>query len=1769
MDTLHFLVEVRTTGWIGFGIARQAPNTMVDYDVAVGGVLTDGTGYLKDYWTIGRQQPQLDSQQDWVLTYSREENGVTTLQFYRQRDTNDSVNDIAIQPGMPPFVVWAYHFTLDVEPSNFPSHGGSNGAQGVRNQPLIPAITPTMITPSPTPAMSTPVATATPVMRIRPMHFANFLSFNNGNYNMSWMFNSSMDTLHFLVEVRTTGWIGFGIARQAPNTMVDYDVAVGGVLTDGTGYLKDYWTIGRQQPQLDSQQDWVLTYSREENGVTTLQFYRQRDTNDSVNDIAIQPGMPPFVVWAYHFTLDVEPSNFPSHGGSNGAQGVRNQPLIPAITPTMITPSPTPAMSTPLATATPVMRVQPMHFANFLSFNNGNYNMSWMFNSSMDTLHFLVEVRTTGWIGFGIARQAPNTMVDYDVAVGGVLTDGTGYLKDYWTIGRQQPQLDSQQDWVLTYSREENGVTTLQFYRQRDTNDSVNDIAIQPGMPPFVVWAYHFTLDVEPSNFPSHGGSNGAQGVRNQPLIPAITPTMITPSPTPAMSTPVATATPVMRVRPMHFANFLSFNNGNYNMSWMFNSSMDTLHFLVEVRTTGWIGFGIARQAPNTMVDYDVAVGGVLTDGTGYLKDYWTIGRQQPQLDSQQDWVLTYSREENGVTTLQFYRQRDTNDSVNDIAIQPGMPPFVVWAYHFTLDVEPSNFPSHGGSNGAQGVRNQLLIPAITPTMITPSPTPAMSTPLATATPVMRVQPMHFANFLSFNNGNYNMSWMFNSSMDTLHFLVEVRTTGWIGFGIARQAPNTMVDYDVAVGGVLTDGTGYLKDYWTIGRQQPQLDSQQDWVLTYSREENGVTTLQFYRQRDTNDSVNDIAIQPGMPPFVVWAYHFTLDVEPSNFPSHGGSNGAQGVRNQPLIPAITPTMITPSPTPAMSTPLATATPVMRVQPMHFANFLSFNNGNYNMSWMFNSSMDTLHFLVEVRTTGWIGFGIARQAPNTMVDYDVAVGGVLTDGTGYLKDYLTIGRQQPQLDSQQDWVLTYSREENGVTTLQFYRQRDTNDSVNDIAIQPGMPPFVVWAYHFTLDVEPSNFPSHGGSNGAQGVRNQPLIPAITPTMITPSPTPAMSTPLATATPVMRVQPMHFANFLSFNNGNYNMSWMFNSSMDTLHFLVEVRTTGWIGFGIARQAPNTMVDYDVAVGGVLTDGTGYLKDYWTIGRQQPQLDSQQDWVLTYSREENGVTTLQFYRQRDTNDSVNDIAIQPGMPPFVVWAYHFTLDVEPSNFPSHGGSNGAQGVRNQPLIPAITPTMITPSPTPAMSTPLATATPVMRVQPMHFANFLSFNNGNYNMSWMFNSSMDTLHFLVEVRTTGWIGFGIARQAPNAMVDYDVAVGGVLTDGTGYLKDYWTIGRQQPQLDSQQDWVLTYSREENGVTTLQFYRQRDTNDSVNDIAIQPGMPPFVVWAYHFTLDVEPSNFPSHGGSNGAQGVRNQLLIPAITPTMITPSPTPAMSTPLATATPVMRVQPMHFANFLSFNNGNYNMSWMFNSSMDTLHFLVEVRTTGWIGFGIARQAPNTMVDYDVAVGGVLTDGTGYLKDYWTIGWQQPQLDSQQDWVLTYSREENGVTTLQFYRQRDTEDSVNDIAIQLDFSDTVEKLYLSTYLTYCRAVPGMPPFVVWAYHSTDDVEQSNFPSHAGGNGAQGVKNQILIPAITPTMITPSPTPVDPDQGDGAGQGGDQDVEDAKTQEARTTITILLAVSLGLIVVCIILISMGLAYFNKVVTSAVLIQKFS
>ncbi|PFX11894.1 DBH-like monooxygenase protein 1 [Stylophora pistillata] len=783
---------------------------------------------------------------------------------------------------------------------------------------------------------------------------------------------------------------------------------------------------------------------------------------------------------------------------------------------------------------------------------------------------------------------------------------------------------------------------------------------------------------------------------------------------------------------------------GNYNVSYNYNESADTLQFMVQVRTAGWVGFGVAEVAPNGMMYYDVAIGGVTNNGTSYLQDYLTVGQTQPRLDTQQDWMLMNATEENNITTIKFYRMRNTTDLQNDTAIPKGMSISIVWAYHPMSD----KLQHHG--RDYRGVYNITLIPVITPT-----PTIMMAPSTAVVQPVL-----HSDLTMLDGKGNYNVSYFYNAASDKLEFMVQVRTTGWVGFGVALVAPNMMNYYDVAIGGVTDNGTSYFQDYLTVGHVQPRLDTQQDWMLMNASEENNVTTLKFYRMRNTTDLQNDTAIP-----------HKVLLVKPL-------SGTFIGFYNVTLIPVITPT-----PTIMMAPSTAV------VQPVPHSDLIMLDGkGNYNVSYYYNAASDKLEFMVQVRTTGWVGFGVAEVAPNMMNYYDVAIGGVSDNGTSYLQDYLTVGRMQPRLDTQQDWTLTNASEKDNVTTLKFYRLRNTTDLQNDTAIPKGMPIHIVWAYHPMSD----ELQPHGMNY--RGVYNITLIPGVTPTAPMTM-TPTVSAVATASMPVMPVQ----ATFLNLQDGNYNVSWMYNSSMDTIHFTVEVRATGWIAFGVATTAPTSMMGYDVAIGKV-EGGIGSLEDRQTLGFQAPDRDARQDWMLTYSSEHNGITKLKFYRKLNTNDE-KDVVIQQGMSIYIVWAYSPTNDA----LAQHAGNN--RGYQQVTLVPAgMTPT--TPTPTAviiglgfasycltgrcgylsnsakiSLVSAVATASmPIMPVQP----TFLNLQDGNYNVSWMYNSSMDTIHFTVEVRATGWIAFGVVTAAPTGMMGYDVAIGKV-EGGIGSLEVCW----------------------------------------------------------------------------------------------------------------------------------------------------------------------------------------------------------------------------------------------------------------------------------------------------------------------------------------------------------------------------------------------
>ena len=63
-----------------------------------------------------------------------------------------------------------------------------------------------------------------------------------------------------------------------------------------------------------------------------------------------------------------------------------------------------------------------------------------------------------------------------------------------------------------------------------------------------------------------------------------------------------------------------------------------------------------------------------------------------------------------------------------------------------------------------------------------------------------------------------------------------------------------------------------------------------------------------------------------------------------------------------------------------------------------------------------------------------------------------------------------------------------------------------------------------------------------------------------------------------------------------------------------------------------------------------------------------------------------------------------------------------------------------------------------------------------------------------------------------------------------------------------------------------------------------------------------------------------------------------------------------------------------LSLDNGNFNVSWMYNTAREELYFEVNAKAEGWVGFGFAFT-PENMRNYDVVIGGHTVAGTPYFN--------------------------------------------------------------------------------------------------------------------------------------------------------------------------------------------------
>ncbi|PFX29038.1 DBH-like monooxygenase protein 2 homolog [Stylophora pistillata] len=131
------------------------------------------------------------------------------------------------------------------------------------------------------------------------------MSFDDGNFNVSWTHNRTTEELEFEVLVNATGYVSFGFTFT-PEDMQNYSIVVGGTNSSGHNYFNSYHTSGLRKPTLDADpQIYTLDSAAEENGTTTLRFRRPLETSDS-RDIQFNETTRVFLVWAYHKNSDAD-----------------------------------------------------------------------------------------------------------------------------------------------------------------------------------------------------------------------------------------------------------------------------------------------------------------------------------------------------------------------------------------------------------------------------------------------------------------------------------------------------------------------------------------------------------------------------------------------------------------------------------------------------------------------------------------------------------------------------------------------------------------------------------------------------------------------------------------------------------------------------------------------------------------------------------------------------------------------------------------------------------------------------------------------------------------------------------------------------------------------------------------------------------------------------------------------------------------------------------------------------------------------------------------------------------------------------------------------------------------------------------------------------------------------------------------------------------------------------------------------------------------------
>lgn len=275
---------------------------------------------------------------------------------------------------------------------------------------------------------------------------------------------------------------------------------------------------------------------------------------------------------------------------------------------------------------------------------------------------------------------------------------------------------------------------------------------------------------------------------------------------------------------------------------WLEN---DQVHFIMKMKTTGWIAIGLESPSGGGMINADIFIGSV-KDGQTEILDTWSTTFAQPTLDTEgdssagtNDITFHASSENDGYTEIHFSRPLVTNDPM-DHEILLNEENKLIYAYHESSDeLSYHGFLTRGKSS--------FKINTLDDNNMSLNDEQDLN-----------------SHELTLNDGIYKLRWEIMSNDDDddighVKFDVTVENEGWIALGISESG--SMIGADIIVMRMDAEGNCEAEDYWSESFVEPVKDSalggSNDITDVTCARSSTVTEFSFRRPLETSDP-NDL-----------------------------------------------------------------------------------------------------------------------------------------------------------------------------------------------------------------------------------------------------------------------------------------------------------------------------------------------------------------------------------------------------------------------------------------------------------------------------------------------------------------------------------------------------------------------------------------------------------------------------------------------------------------------------------------------------------------------------------------------------------------------------------------------------------------------------------------------------------------------------------------------------------------------------------------------